>query len=58
MSFRSLMGRTHIGHGNNTTSPDVLHGAYAELMEHAAAGQIKLEVKRYSLQQAAEAWRA
>ncbi len=56
--FRSLMGRTHIGHGNNMTAPEELRAAYAELMEHAAQGQIKVEVKRYSLDQAAEAWQA
>jgi NADPH:quinone reductase-like Zn-dependent oxidoreductase len=56
--FLSLLGRTHIGHLNLTTSPEVLRAAYGELMAVAAAGKIRVETRRYGLAEAADAWQA
>lgn len=56
--FGSLMGRTHIGHLNNAMAPDVMRAGYEELTQHAAEGEIRLETRRYSLDDAADAWRA
>ncbi|OBH20208.1 zinc-binding alcohol dehydrogenase family protein [Mycolicibacter terrae] len=58
VSFRSLMGRTHVGHFNNAMPPDVLRTGYEELTRHAAQGRIRVETRRYSLDDAADAWRA
>lgn len=56
--FRALQGRTHIGHGNGMISADAPRDAYAKLAEHAAAGRIDVEIERYRLDRAADAWRA
>lgn len=56
--FRLLQGRMHIGHGNQFTPPEILRDAYAALGEHAQSGAIKLEIERYDLDHAAEAWKA
>jgi NADPH:quinone reductase-like Zn-dependent oxidoreductase len=56
--FLSLLGRTHVGHLNLTTSPEVLRAAYGELMTVAAAGKIRVETHRYGLAEAADAWQA
>lgn len=56
--FGALMGRTHIGHGNQFAPADVLRDAYARLIEHAGAGDMVVEVERYDLDGAAEAWAA
>lgn len=54
--FRQLMGRSHIGHGNNVMPPDVLRQAYQELTGHAVDGRIRVETGRYSLDEAPLAW--
>ncbi|SEH48477.1 NADPH2:quinone reductase [Mycolicibacterium rutilum] len=56
--FAKLMGRTHIGHMNNFMPADVMRAAYEELTEHAAAGRIRVETARYSLDEAPRAWQA
>lgn len=56
--FRQLMGRTHVGHGNNVMPPDVLREAYEELTAHAVDGRIRVETGRYSLDEASRAWQA
>ena len=56
--FRSLQGRTHVGHGNNAMPPDVLRAGYAEITKHAAAGDIRVQTRRYSLDDASDAWQA
>ncbi len=56
--LRSLMGRVHFGHGNQLTPPEVQRAAYEKLTRHAAAGDITVEVQRFRLDQAAEAWEA
>lgn len=58
VSFRSLMGRTHVGHLNNAMGPDVMRAGYQELTRHAADGKITLDIRHYSLEEAADAWRA
>ncbi len=56
--FGSLMGRTHIGHGNHFVAPHVQADAYSTLTEHARAGRISVEVKRFALDEAPAAWQA
>jgi NADPH:quinone reductase-like Zn-dependent oxidoreductase len=56
--FLSLVGRTHIGHFNSTTPAEVLRAGYAELMAVAAGGGIRVETRRYGLDDAADAWQA
>lgn len=56
--FRALQGRTHIGHGSAMLPAEVARDAYAKLAEHAAAGRIAIEIERFPLERAAEAWRA
>jgi D-arabinose 1-dehydrogenase-like Zn-dependent alcohol dehydrogenase len=58
LPFLSLLGRTHIGHFNSTTPPEVLRAAYAELMAVAAGGGLRVETRRYGLEEAADAWQA
>jgi NADPH2:quinone reductase len=55
--FRSLTGRTHVGHLNDVMPVDVLRAAYDELTGHAADGRITVETRRYSLDDAQDAWR-
>lgn len=57
VSFRSLTGRTHVGHLNDAMGPDVMRAGYDEITTHAAAGRIQVDTKRYSLDEAAQAWR-
>lgn len=56
--FRALQGKTHFGHGNQSLPTEIVRDAYAKLTEHAAAGRIRIEVERYPLDRAGEAWRA
>jgi NADPH:quinone reductase-like Zn-dependent oxidoreductase len=58
IAFRALQGRTHIGHGNQSVADDVFRAAYATLTRHAAAGRIDIEVRRYDLEHAPDAWEA
>jgi NADPH2:quinone reductase len=58
VSFRALMGRTHVGHFNDAMPIDVVRAAYDELMRHAAQGHFQVETRTYGLDEAAEAWRA
>lgn len=58
ISFRSLMGRTHVGHFNNAMPPEVVRAGYEELVQHAVDGKIRVETRRYGLDNAADAWRA
>ncbi len=56
--FRSLMGRTHVGHNNDLMPVAEQRAGYAEIARHAAEGRIRVETRRYSLEQAEQAWRA
>lgn len=57
--FRSLMGRSHIGHGNDVMPVDVVRAGYEELLGYAAAGRLRVDTRRYSLDDAAAAaWQA
>ena len=58
IAFRALQGRTHIGHGNQSVADHVLRDAYAKLTQHAAAGRIYVQVRRYDLDHAPDAWKA
>ena len=52
--FRSL---SILGHTNFAVPPDELATHYRRLVEHAIAGEIRLEVERVALDSVAEAWR-
>jgi NADPH:quinone reductase-like Zn-dependent oxidoreductase len=56
--FRSLMGRTHIGHSNDLMPNRVLRQAYDELTSLAAEGRLRVETTRYTLDDAEKAWQA
>ncbi|MGI8903262.1 MAG: quinone oxidoreductase family protein [Solirubrobacteraceae bacterium] len=56
--FRDLQGRAHIGHGNQLTPREVLCDSYAQLCRHAAAGEIAVEIERFELDRAPQAWQA
>jgi NADPH:quinone reductase-like Zn-dependent oxidoreductase len=56
--FRALQGRTHVGHGNGHVPFELVRDAYAKLTEHAAAGRIRVEIERFSLDDAIDAWHA
>ncbi len=56
--FRALQGRSHTGHGNQFASPEVQRDAYAKLTEHAASGEIVVEIERFALDRAEQAWHA
>jgi threonine dehydrogenase-like Zn-dependent dehydrogenase len=56
--FRGLVGRTHVGHLNNLMPADMLRAGYEELAKHAAEGRITVETQRFSLEEAAQAWKA
>jgi NADPH:quinone reductase-like Zn-dependent oxidoreductase len=56
--FLSLLGRTHVGHLNSSTPPDVLRAGYDELTKVAANGGIRMETRRYGLEEAPDAWEA
>lgn len=56
--FRALQGKVHFAHGNQSLPTEVVRDAYLKLTEHAAAGRIRIEVERYPLERATEAWRA
>jgi NADPH:quinone reductase-like Zn-dependent oxidoreductase len=58
VAFRALQGRTHIAHGNGHLAFELVRDAYAKLSELAAAGRIAVAIERFSLDDAAEAWRA
>ncbi|WP_301149029.1 quinone oxidoreductase family protein [Mycobacterium simiae] len=55
--FQSLTGRTHVGHLNDAMPADVMRAAYDEITGHAADGRIRVQTRRYSLEQAPQAWR-
>jgi NADPH2:quinone reductase len=57
VSFRALTGRTHVGHLNDAMGPEVMRAGYEEITKHAAAGRIQVDTQRYSLEDAAQAWR-
>jgi NADPH:quinone reductase len=44
------------GFSNFAVPADVWHDAYAELLEHARAGRIRLEIETYPLERIGEAW--
>jgi NADPH:quinone reductase-like Zn-dependent oxidoreductase len=56
--FLALLGRTHVGHLNSTTAPAVLRAGYAEITAAAVGGGIRVDTRRYGLEDAAEAWEA
>jgi NADPH:quinone reductase-like Zn-dependent oxidoreductase len=58
VSFRALQGRTHIAHGNGHLAFELVRDAYAKLTELAAAGRITVPIERFSIDEAADAWRA
>ncbi|HEY2180590.1 MAG TPA: zinc-binding alcohol dehydrogenase family protein [Solirubrobacteraceae bacterium] len=58
VSFRALQGRTHIAHGNGHLAFELVRDAYAKLTELAAAGRITVPIERFSIDDAADAWRA
>lgn len=58
ISLGSLMGRSHIGHANHLVAPHVQADAYATLTEHARAGRIDVEIRRFTLDEAPSAWQA
>jgi NADPH2:quinone reductase len=56
--FRALQGRTHIGHGSQLVPKAIVRDTYARLTQHALAGEIAVEVERFSLDEAVDAWHA
>jgi NADPH2:quinone reductase len=56
--FRALQGRTHIAHGNGHLAFELVRDAYSKLTELAAAGRITVPIERFSIDDAADAWRA
>lgn len=56
--FQALMGRTHVGHFNDTLPVQELKAAYAELAGHAGEGRLKVEIGHYCLEEAPEAFAA
>ena len=56
--FRSLMGRTHIGHNNNVMGNAVMRQGYQELIGLAEQKRITVETVRYDLEDAGKAWQA
>ena len=44
------------GHSNFALTPDERNRAYLELLDHLVAGRIALDLERYPLDRAAEAW--
>ena len=57
MPFRSLQGRTHIGQEQCDAAGSQRAG-YEQSAKHAAAGKIRVDTRRYSLDDAGEAWQA
>lgn len=45
-----------VGYSNFAVPVDVLAGEYRKLVEHAAAGRVRLDVETYPLDRAPEAW--
>ena len=56
--FRSLMGRTHIGHNNNVMGNAVMRQGYQELIALAEQKRLTVETVRYDLEDAGKAWQA
>jgi NADPH:quinone reductase-like Zn-dependent oxidoreductase len=56
--FRSLTGRTHVGHLNDLMPIDVVRKGYEQLTALAADGRIQVETTRYDLDEAEQAWQA
>src|SRR5204862_368717 len=51
-----IAGLAALGHTNFMAPPDVKRGAYQRMVEHAAAGELKVDVERVPLEDVAEAW--
>lgn len=47
-----------IGYSNFRTPPDVMRREYLRLLEHAAAGEVQVEVATYPFDRIGEAWQA
>lgn len=45
-----------LGHTSFATPPDVARAAYTRMVEHAVAGELTLDIERFPLERAAEAW--
>jgi NADPH:quinone reductase-like Zn-dependent oxidoreductase len=58
LSLGSVMLRTLTGHANGATPLDVRKAAYERMLNHAAAGELTIEIERKPLAQVAEAWAA
>jgi NADPH:quinone reductase-like Zn-dependent oxidoreductase len=58
VAFRTLQGRTLIGHGNQFVPLDERRAAYATMAEHAIAGRLGVEIERFALDDVREAWEA
>jgi NADPH:quinone reductase-like Zn-dependent oxidoreductase len=56
--FRALQGRMHIGHGSQLVPKQIVRDAYARLTQHALAGEITVEIDRFGLDDAVDAWHA
>ena len=56
--FRSLMGRTHVGHNNNVMGNAVMRQGYQELIALAEQKRLTVETVRYDLEDAGKAWQA
>jgi NADPH:quinone reductase-like Zn-dependent oxidoreductase len=54
--FRSLTGRTHVGHLNDAMPADVMRAGYDEITGHAADGRIRIQTRRFALEDAQQAW--
>jgi NADPH:quinone reductase len=46
-----------LGYSNFAAPPDAVRAGYLELLGHAAAGRIRIDVETYSLDSIADAWR-
>ncbi|MEA2208371.1 MAG: hypothetical protein QOF54_848 [Solirubrobacteraceae bacterium] len=58
VAFRALQGRTHIGAGIGFVARELVRDAYEKLTQHAAEGRISVEIERFPLDHAIDAWRA
>ena len=45
-----------LGHANAATPPEIKYGAFREMCDHAAAGELKVEYEEIPLDSVAEAW--
>jgi NADPH2:quinone reductase len=58
IAFRTLQGRRLIGHANWHVPLDVRRDAYTALATHARDGQLRIETRRYGLEEIGAAWEA